>query len=181
MCALLLYDRKKIIAISTIRQLGLVSIRIGNQISDLAFIHLLTHAMFKARLFLAAGSGIMFHYGHQDSRLFNSIVISQTPVIKIIVINLFALNSVPFTAGFITKENIVNCVISSYVITDVAVILFFSAIPLTFLYSRRLYFLSCPFYPLNNPLCQNLKISFTSMIPSLVLTMFAVFSGSILN
>jgi NADH-ubiquinone oxidoreductase chain 5 len=61
-------DIKKIIALSTLRQLGLIIIRIGINIPKLAFFHIITHAIFKALLFICAGSFINYHHHTQDLR-----------------------------------------------------------------------------------------------------------------
>jgi len=61
-------DIKKIIALSTLRQLGLIIIRIGLDMPNLAFFHIVTHALFKALLFICAGSFINYHHHTQDLR-----------------------------------------------------------------------------------------------------------------
>jgi NADH-ubiquinone oxidoreductase chain 5 len=62
------YDLKKIIALSTLRQLGLMIITISVGLSGLAFFHLLTHALFKALLFMCAGGVIHSMSDSQDIR-----------------------------------------------------------------------------------------------------------------
>ncbi len=61
-------DMKKIIALSTLRQLGIIITRIGLNAPRLAFFHILTHALFKALLFICAGSFINCHLHTQDLR-----------------------------------------------------------------------------------------------------------------
>jgi NADH-ubiquinone oxidoreductase chain 5 len=61
-------DIKKIIALSTLRQLGIIITRIGLRIPHLAFFHIITHALFKALLFICAGSFINQHLHSQDLR-----------------------------------------------------------------------------------------------------------------
>jgi len=61
-------DIKKIIALSTLSQLGLIIISIGIKIPNLAFFHIVTHAIFKALLFICAGSFINYHHHTQDLR-----------------------------------------------------------------------------------------------------------------
>jgi NADH-ubiquinone oxidoreductase chain 5 len=61
-------DIKKIIALSTLRQLGLIIISLAINIPILAFFHIITHALFKALLFICAGSFINYHSHSQDLR-----------------------------------------------------------------------------------------------------------------
>lgn len=62
------YDLKKIIALSTLRQLGVMIIALGLGFPMLAFFHLVTHALFKALLFICAGTIIHSRYNNQDIR-----------------------------------------------------------------------------------------------------------------
>ncbi len=61
-------DIKKIIALSTLSQLGIIITRIALNMPQLAFFHILTHALFKALLFVCAGSFINSHIHRQDLR-----------------------------------------------------------------------------------------------------------------
>jgi NADH-ubiquinone oxidoreductase chain 5 len=61
-------DIKKIIALSTLSQLGIIITRIGLNIPTLAYYHMITHALFKALLFICAGSFINQHLHTQDLR-----------------------------------------------------------------------------------------------------------------
>jgi len=61
-------DAKKIIALSTLRQLGIIITSLGFNLPHLAFFHILTHALFKALLFICAGSFIEHHLHTQDLR-----------------------------------------------------------------------------------------------------------------
>lgn len=61
-------DMKKIIALSTLRQLGIMITRLGLDLPTIAFIHITIHALFKALLFIAAGSLINIHDHSQDLR-----------------------------------------------------------------------------------------------------------------
>jgi NADH-ubiquinone oxidoreductase chain 5 len=68
LCATCEHDIKKIIALSTLSQLGLIITRIGLNCPQLAFFHIVTHALFKALLFICAGSYINQHFHTQDLR-----------------------------------------------------------------------------------------------------------------
>jgi len=101
-------DIKKIIALSTLSQLGLIIIRIGINIPNLAFFHIVTHALFKALLFICAGSFINYHHHTQDLRWIGNLA-NQIPVARacISIANL-ALCGFPFIAGFYSKDIIIE-------------------------------------------------------------------------
>jgi NADH:ubiquinone oxidoreductase subunit 5 (subunit L)/multisubunit Na+/H+ antiporter MnhA subunit len=61
-------DIKKIIALSTLRQLGIIITSLALNLPGLTFFHITTHALFKALLFIGAGTFINFHYHSQDLR-----------------------------------------------------------------------------------------------------------------
>lgn len=102
------YDIKKLIAYSTLRQLGLMVFALGVGSSDLAFFHLLTHALFKALLFIRAGI-LIHHVGHeQDLRLMGNLVISF-PVARVgFIVSRMALSGAPFMAAFYSKDLILE-------------------------------------------------------------------------
>lgn len=101
-------DLKKIIALSTLRQLGVIIITLGLGEPTLAFFHLVTHAMFKALLFVCAGTIIHSNQDNQDIRTIGNVwVYMPTTAIAINVANL-ALCGFPFTAGFYSKDSIVE-------------------------------------------------------------------------
>jgi NADH-ubiquinone oxidoreductase chain 5 len=101
-------DLKKIIALSTLRQLGLIIISLGAGYYYLAYFHLLTHAIFKAALFLCAGRVIHSIMGRQDLRELNGVI----SVIPITSSCLFAcslsLSGFPFLSAFFSKDKIIE-------------------------------------------------------------------------
>nr|ADK97563.1 NADH dehydrogenase subunit 5 [Epiperipatus biolleyi] len=102
------YDIKKIIALSTLSQLGLMMSIVALGFPNLAFFHLLTHAVFKALLFICSGS-IIHNFGHvQDIRMLG-LVTNQMPKVSICLntANL-ALCGIPFLAGFYSKDIILE-------------------------------------------------------------------------
>lgn len=104
------FDLKKIIALSTLSQLGLIIriLRIG--LSDLAFFHLLTHAIFKALLFICAGVIIHIINDTQDIRFMGGIS-SYIPLTSLCInISNIALCGIPFLAGFYSKDLILEIV-----------------------------------------------------------------------
>lgn len=105
-------DIKKIIALSTLSQLGIIITRIGLNIPTLAFFHIVTHALFKALLFICAGSFINQHLHSQDLRWIGNLT-NQIPVATscISIANL-ALCGFPFIAGFYSKDLIIESAIN---------------------------------------------------------------------
>jgi NADH-ubiquinone oxidoreductase chain 5 len=130
-------DLKKIIALSTLRQLGVMISTLALGLPSLTFFHLITHALFKALLFICAGALIHHSLHTQDLRQITNSS-PQTPIISssILVANL-ALCGAPFLSGFYSKDlileillfNPTNCLIIS---------IFFLATILTAAYSARL-------------------------------------------
>ena len=100
LAALLEIDGKKLVALSTLRQLGLifVSLVIGNK--TFCFMHVINHAFAKANLFLMVGRLLHFHFSYQDRRnllMFKAISLST-------LISLFRLTGMIFSSGFFSKE-----------------------------------------------------------------------------
>lgn len=129
-------DIKKIIALSTLSQLGVIITRLGLGIPTLAFFHLITHALFKALLFLCAGTLIHLHHHSQDLRYIGNIF-NQTPSIaSALIISNLALCGAPFLSGFYSKDLILE--ISLFNSTNfLIIILFFFATGLTVRYTIR--------------------------------------------
>lgn len=105
-------DIKKIIALSTLRQLGIIITRLGLNIPQLAYFHIITHALFKALLFVCAGRFINAHLHAQDLRWIGNLA-NQIPVATscISLANL-ALCGFPFIAGFYSKDLIIESAIN---------------------------------------------------------------------
>lgn len=105
-------DIKKIIALSTLSQLGIIITSIGLNIPNLAFFHILTHALFKALLFICAGSFINLHLHTQDLRWIGNLS-NQIPVAtSCITLANIALCGFPFIAGFYSKDLIIESAIN---------------------------------------------------------------------
>lgn len=104
------FDLKKIIALSTLRQLGLIItiLRIG--FFDLAFFHLLTHAIFKALLFICAGIIIHIINDNQDIRFIGGLRLYIPLTSLCLNISNLALCGIPFLAGFYSKDLILEIV-----------------------------------------------------------------------
>nr|AJD85503.1 NADH dehydrogenase subunit 5 [Uvarovites inflatus] len=174
------FDLKKIIALSTLSQLGLMMSILAMGYPKLAFFHLLTHALFKALLFMCAGSLIHNMKDSQDIRFMGSLC-SQMPLTAIYFnTSNLALCGMPFLAGFYSKDLILEAVSMSY-LNMFSFFLYFFSTGLTVCYSLRLVYYSMTgefnfstFHPLNDSACIMLR----SM---LVLVMMAILGGSMLS
>jgi len=106
-------DLKKIIALSTLSQLGVIIFSIGICLPILGYFHLVTHAIFKALLFVCAGFLIHYHSHSQDLRYMGNLC-NQIPLtISCIVRANLALCAFPFLAGFYSKDLIIEISIYS--------------------------------------------------------------------
>nr|AUB29942.1 NADH dehydrogenase subunit 5 [Rinaca jonasii] len=104
------FDLKKIIALSTLSQLGLMMSILSMGFPDLAFFHLLTHAMFKAMLFMCAGVIIHMMNDTQDIRYMGGISLFIPLTSLCLNISNMALCGIPFLAGFYSKDLILEMV-----------------------------------------------------------------------
>uniref|UniRef100_UPI0030FED92C NADH dehydrogenase subunit 5 n=1 Tax=Citellophilus tesquorum TaxID=506900 RepID=UPI0030FED92C len=131
------YDLKKIIALSTLSQLGLMMGSLSMGMPKLAFFHLLMHALFKALLFLCAGSVIHLFNNMQDIRVMGSMS-NLIPLIgSILGVANLALCGFPFLAGFYSKDLMLEFM-SSMNFNWVIYFLFYFSTGLTVSYSFRL-------------------------------------------
>lgn len=131
------YDLKKIIALSTLRQLGLIMRILSMGYYELAFFHLLTHALFKALLFICAGAIIHNIGDFQDIRIIGGLVYHMPLTSSCFNVANLALCGMPFLAGFYSKDLILEVVSLSYV-NIFRFFLFFFSTGLTVSYSLRL-------------------------------------------
>nr|URH16730.1 NADH dehydrogenase subunit 5 [Dentispicotermes sp. n. 2 SH-2021a] len=137
------FDLKSIIALSTLSQLGLMIMTISLGLSGLAFFHLLTHALFKALLFMCAGGVIHSMGDSQDIRFMGGLSIYMPFTSSSLMVSNFALCGMPFLAGFYSKDFILEMFSMSYV-NMFGFFLLFVSTGLTVCYSFRLfYFVLC--------------------------------------
>lgn len=130
-------DIKKIIALSTLRQLGMMVTSLGLNLPTIAFIHIAIHALFKALLFIAAGRLINIHDHSQDLRWFGNLTIQSPVTSSAMLISRIALCGAPFIAGFYSKDIIVER--ASFDTNNLFILfLIFFSIRLTALYSIRI-------------------------------------------
>ena len=99
-------DIKKILAYSTVSQLGLMFFALGLGAFDAALFHLLTHAFFKALLFLCAGSVIHALHGQQDIRQMGGLRSSIRITHFTMVVGALAISGIPPFSGFFSKDGI---------------------------------------------------------------------------
>nr|UYG49046.1 NADH dehydrogenase subunit 5 [Abscondita chinensis] len=147
------YDLKKIIALSTLSQLGLMMsiLLLGDY--KLAFFHLLSHALFKALLFMCAGCMIHNLMNCQDIRFMGSLINFMPLTCTFFNISNFSLCGLPFLSGFYSKDLILEVMSMSYLNMYIYFI-FYISIGLTVSYTLRLCYYSLfsvyNFYYLNN-------------------------------
>nr|APC61804.1 NADH dehydrogenase subunit 5 [Papilio dardanus] len=133
------FDLKKIIALSTLSQLGLMMSILSMGMSDLAFFHLLTHAMFKALLFMCAGVVIHMMNDIQDIRYMGGISLYIPLTSLCLNISNLALCGLPFLAGFYSKDLILEMVSMSN-LNLLIFFLYYLSTGLTMFYTIRLLF-----------------------------------------
>jgi len=104
--AMVQYDLKKVLAYSTVSQLGYMALACGVGAYSAAFFHLLTHAFFKAVLFLGAGSVIYALHHEQDMRKMGGLYKKMPVTFVTFLIGALALSGFPGTAGFFSKDEI---------------------------------------------------------------------------
>nr|YP_009537877.1 NADH dehydrogenase subunit 5 [Limenitis reducta]AYN60594.1 NADH dehydrogenase subunit 5 [Limenitis reducta] len=136
-CANYEFDLKKIIALSTLSQLGLMMSVLSMGFYDLAFFHLLTHAMFKALLFMCAGVIIHMMNNNQDIRMMGGVSFYIPLTCLCMNISNLALCGIPFLAGFYSKDMILEMVSMSNLNLLIFCLYYFST-GLTMFYTIRL-------------------------------------------
>lgn len=101
-------DMKKIIAFSTLRQLSIIIISLSIGIIEIAFFHLILHAIFKSMLFLCAGLVIHYLNGIQDIRILGNFFNFRPIISRCMLISILSLIGFPFIGGFYSKDIIVE-------------------------------------------------------------------------
>ena len=135
-------DIKRVVAYSTLSQLGYMTVALGASAYSVAVFHLMTHAFFKALLFLAAGSVIIAMHHNQDIRYMGGLR-KYMPITWVTsLIGSLALIGTPFLSGFYSKESIIEAVKLSHLpVADIAYWAVLIGVFVTAFYSFRMYFL----------------------------------------
>ncbi len=135
-------DIKRVVAYSTLSQLGYMTVALGASAYSVAIFHLMTHAFFKALLFLAAGSVIIALHHDQDIRNMGGLR-KYMPITWITsLIGSLALIGTPFLSGFYSKDSIIEAVGNSHLAgSGFAYFAVLAGVFVTAFYSFRMYFL----------------------------------------
>ncbi len=135
-------DIKRVIAYSTLSQLGYMTIALGVSAYSVSVFHLMTHAFFKALLFLGAGSVIMGMHHNQDIRWMGNVRKYMPITHWTFVIGSLALIGTPFFSGFYSKDAIIEAVHASHLpAAGFATFAVLAGVFITAFYSFRLYFI----------------------------------------
>jgi NADH-ubiquinone oxidoreductase chain 5 len=173
-------DIKKVIAYSTMSQLGMMVIAVGLSSYNIALFHLINHAFYKGLLFLAAGSVIHAVGDNQDFRKYGGLRLFLPLTYSVMVIASLSLVAFPFMTGFYSKDFILESAYGQFYFSSVGV--YFVAVTaaiFTTLYSVKvlyLTFLANPNGPINNYKMAHESDIYMSL-PLIILALFSVFFG----
>uniref|UniRef100_A0AAU6PB48 NADH-ubiquinone oxidoreductase chain 5 n=1 Tax=Echinolaelaps traubi TaxID=3119979 RepID=A0AAU6PB48_9ACAR len=171
-------DMKKIIALSTLSQLGVMMMILSTKNFELALFHLLTHAMFKACLFLCAGAIIHSSLNWQDIRHISLMSKLSPSISSSLIITNFSLMGFPFLSGFYSKDLILEFMYLSNN-SFIFLLLIILSTMLTSLYSLRLlYFI---FNKNNMMIMSNFHDNKFINLPIILMSSSVIFFGNIIN
>ncbi len=173
-CALVQRDVKKILAYSTLSQLGYMAAAFGLGAPGLALFHLTTHAFFKALMFL--GSGSVIHACHHEQDVFNyGGLRKRMPVTAYtFLVGVLAISGINFTSGYFSKDAIL---LWAYNFNPPVFLLLYSGAILTSLYMFRLYFLTFEGEPRSRQASEARENSSFMTFPLVVLGILSLFGG----
>nr|ABK79916.1 NADH dehydrogenase subunit 5 [Tigriopus californicus] len=171
------YDMKKIVALSTLSQLGLMGMAVSMQSMSGAFFHLIMHAYFKALLFMIMGYWIHQCSGYQDLRI--SSISSQEFNLSstLTLLALSSLSGVPFLSGFISKDYLLESSSMLSSVSSVSGLLMVVGCMLTVMYSGRLLTSLLGFKWSGEPVCNWSENSWAFWSSLLVLSMLSLVGG----
>jgi len=169
-------DIKKIIAYSTMSQLGMMVISIGLSSYNIALFHLVNHAFYKGLLFLGAGAVIHAVADNQDLRKYGGLISFLPLTYSVILIASLSLVAFPFMTGFYSKDFILESAYGQYYFSSIAV--YFIAVIgaiFTTLYSIKILYLTFLANP-NGPVSYYKQAHEGDIFMSLPLVILAIFS-----
>nr|QQQ88614.1 NADH dehydrogenase subunit 5 [Hyalella nefrens] len=163
-------DLKKIVALSTLSQLGLMMMILSMGMKNVAFFHMISHAMFKSTLFMSAGVMIHMSNSAQDTRLMGSMGGSSPTLMTMFSVMNMSLLGFPFLSGFFSKDLSLDITISNlynmFVLTLVVI-----ATGMTVSYSLRVIYLAVT-NSTNNKSAYTLEDSDYTVITSMLILFF---------
>nr|YP_011010258.1 NADH dehydrogenase subunit 5 [Esakia hungerfordi]WPW46860.1 NADH dehydrogenase subunit 5 [Esakia hungerfordi] len=173
------FDLKKIIALSTLSQLGLMMTILFLGFPYLSYFHLLTHAFFKALLFLCAGLIIHVMNNTQDIRFMGGLTYQLPFTMTCFSISNLSLCGFPYLSGFYSKDLILELMTFSNTNFFVYLIMYIS-VGLTVSYSIRLFYYAMVFSP-NTYCCQDYNEDLIMNFSMIFLVFMSIVSGSFMS
>jgi NADH-ubiquinone oxidoreductase chain 5 len=178
-------DIKKVIAYSTMSQLGMMVIAVGLSSYNIALFHLVNHAFYKGLLFLGAGAVIHAVADNQDFRKYGGLIHYLPLTYSVMLIASLSLVAIPFMTGFYSKDFILESAYGQYQLSSI-VVYFIATIGAMFttLYSVKVLYLTFMTNP-NGPLIHYKKLhaahdgDIFMSFPLIVLAIFSIFFGYI--
>ena len=164
-------DAKKLVALSTLRQVAFICCVRGIGLPTLALSHIITHALFKSCLFMALGSLLYLRDSNQDFR-YLSLTPAQSMLSRSLFIPLLSLIGMSWTCGFISKEAVILYCFSDY--NSLIIVIILLAVCSTIIYSVRLLFILASSVPLVNT---SLNPPPILLIPSNLVGLLSMFMG----
>ncbi len=173
-CALVQKDIKKVLAYSTLSQLGYMAAAFGIGAPGLALFHLTTHAFFKALMFL--GSGSVIHACHHEQNIFNyGGLRKRMPITAItFLIGVLAISGVNFFSGYFSKDAIL---LWSYNFNMPVFVILYAGAILTSVYMFRLYFITFEGQPRSHNSSDAKENSILMTGPLMVLAILSILGG----
>lgn len=183
-CGLVANDLKRIIAFSTISQLGYMMLAIGLSQYNVALLHAIGHGFFKALLFLSAGAIIHAFADQQDVRKMGGLLKFLPFTYSVMLVGTLSLLATPYLTGFYSKDLILELAYGSYSFSGTyAYVLGTLSAGLTAFYSFRivsLVFLTVPNGPKVSYLNSH-EANLAVIVPLTILAMFSIFFGFIFS
>ena len=176
-------DIKKVIAYSTMSQLGMMVIAVGLSSYNIALFHLVNHAFYKGLLFLGAGAVIHAVADNQDFRKYGGLIHYLPLTYSVMLIASLSLVAIPFMTGFYSKDFILESAYGQYELSSIA-IYFIATIGAMFttLYSVKVLYLTFMTNP-NGPIVNYKKAhaahegDIFMSFPLIILAVFSIFFG----